>query len=711
MTPASHITDGRDLLSLPSWRWLVAQEDRVDMPNLPNLRDDRDFSLGVLSPGLPEPQMRNPRRHRLILFSGVFLAVLAAGLSYTFLQPAVYRATARLHILTGSAAPGPIERAAGAAIEAEPGGHGEHGSKPFLTEVQVLTSRPLLEEVVDRLKQSHDLPKDIASEPVDAVQQMLTTETVEGTDVVQVRAEGPHRQFVARLVNTLTNVYQEYLATSYQKSTATDTDQFRDSVRALDQQVAARRQEVEAFRSSNDIASEERDENQVFSAAKSLATALSEAKAKLAAAEGQVRAVRNGALSGQALVTAKDNPTIADLEKRASQMREELQDLQQRFTPQYLGLDPAMKAARARLDNVEQQIRTERAAGQRSAIAEAEAKVVGAHEAVDQLQEQVNENKRMMQTFVARFGDYKAMKEDLTHLEQLRRAASDRLAKLEASVKEAAPRAEILEAANVPQLPWRPLYDRDAGITLVAAFALGFFGVWLVEYFGRPQPPPGAAIAQPWWPVPVGRGALAPPPPLLTAQAARLPAPELLPRELTDAEIDALLRGASDDGRLIVTGLLSGLSAEEIIALDWDQIDLDAGTIRVSGEAPRTLPLADPLRRLIAARRELLPQAEGTVLHGPSGGRLPVEDLRSFVMYTAYDAGIDGADEVTLGTLRHTYLVYLLRQGIRFADIGRIVGRLPQEELAAYMRFAPSQPRQPLEQIDPVLPALRGMTG
>jgi site-specific recombinase XerD len=80
-------------------------------------------------------------------------------------------------------------------------------------------------------------------------------------------------------------------------------------------------------------------------------------------------------------------------------------------------------------------------------------------------------------------------------------------------------------------------------------------------------------------------------------------------------------------------------------------------------------------------------------------------------MYAAYDAGIDGADEVTLRTLRHTYLVYLLQQGIRFADIGRIVGRLPQEELSAYTRFAPSQPRLPLEQIELTLPALRDVAG
>jgi len=56
-------------------------------------------------------------------------------------------------------------------------------------------------------------------------------------------------------------------------------------------------------------------------------------------------------------------------------------------------------------------------------------------------------------------------------------------------------------------------------------------------------------------------------------------------------------------------GLLSGLSAEEIVALDWDQIDLDAGTIRVSGESARTLPLNDALRNLITARRALQPEA------------------------------------------------------------------------------------------------------
>jgi uncharacterized protein involved in exopolysaccharide biosynthesis len=128
---------------------------------------------------------------------------------------------------------------------------------------------------------------------------MLSTETVEGTQVVLLRAEGPQRQFLARLVNTLTSAYQEHLAAAYQKSTGTGADQLRDSVRALEQKVAAKRQEVEAFRSSNEIVSTERDENQLLSAAKGLATDLNDAKGKLAAAEGQLRAARNAASSGQ----------------------------------------------------------------------------------------------------------------------------------------------------------------------------------------------------------------------------------------------------------------------------------------------------------------------------------------------------------------------------------------------------------------------------
>ena len=186
--------------------------------------------------------------------------MLALGLAYTVMRPAEYRATARLEITPASATPvSVVGSTPGATTGAETRGAEERGSQSSLREIQVLTSRPLIEEVVERLTKSTDLPPDFGSDPVDGLRRTLSTETVEGTQVVLLRAEGPQRQFLARLVNTLTSVYQEHLANAYQKSTDAGTDQLRESVQALDQKMAAKRQEVDAFRSSNDIVSTERD--------------------------------------------------------------------------------------------------------------------------------------------------------------------------------------------------------------------------------------------------------------------------------------------------------------------------------------------------------------------------------------------------------------------------------------------------------------------
>src|SRR3984893_16551258 len=191
------------------------------MANLSHFRGDRELAMRVVSPDSQSRPVRNPRARRLVVFSCVFFAALALGLTYTAMQTAEYRATARLEIIPAKAASASVDNVAGAAAGADTRGPAERGSKSFLTEVQVLTSRPLLEEVVGRLSQSSDLARDIGSDPVDFVQRMLSTETVEGTQVVQLRAEGPQRQFLARLVNTLTDIYQERLPAPPPQNTGT----------------------------------------------------------------------------------------------------------------------------------------------------------------------------------------------------------------------------------------------------------------------------------------------------------------------------------------------------------------------------------------------------------------------------------------------------------------------------------------------------------
>src|SRR5258708_29142770 len=94
---------------------------------------------------LPE----RPSRRRLIVFCGTFIFACAASLGYVYSQPPEYRAVARVQI-------SPAGLVAEATDAKSPGLQGD--PKSFLTEVEVLTSRPLLEETVARLRTAGKLP-------------------------------------------------------------------------------------------------------------------------------------------------------------------------------------------------------------------------------------------------------------------------------------------------------------------------------------------------------------------------------------------------------------------------------------------------------------------------------------------------------------------------------------------------------------------------
>jgi polysaccharide biosynthesis transport protein len=334
------------------------------------------YALGNASTASPEFRANNSNRRLIVIFSVLFLAGCALTLAYASFRPAEYRAAARVEIVPAS-----LRSPSEGANSGPRNTFAENNRKSFLTEVQVLVSRPLLEQVVARFGNSDDVSKDLGTDPVQGLERILSTERVEGTQVVRVQAHGTHRELLPRLVNTLTDVYRDHLAAAYKSSVESGNTQLRDEIHVLDQQVTAKRQEVEVFRARYEIVSAERDENQLLSTVKGLGESLNDANSDVAAAEGHLRAVRNAIAAGEVLGGAKNNPTLASIEKRASELREQLHELELPFTPQYLDLDPAAKALRGRLANLEQQMGTERVAGQRAALAEAQQQLTSAREA------------------------------------------------------------------------------------------------------------------------------------------------------------------------------------------------------------------------------------------------------------------------------------------------------------------------------------------
>src|SRR5262245_39406711 len=141
-------------------------------------------------PFVPSPTARANRR-RLLVFVAVFVATAVVGLGYTFLRPPEYRATARVQITP-----------AGDAVRVEsPAGTAAASPKPFLTEVEVLASRPVLGEVVARLGAAGERLDDLGPDPMEGIRSSLDVVPVAGTNVVEVAARGGRPELVAAIVN------------------------------------------------------------------------------------------------------------------------------------------------------------------------------------------------------------------------------------------------------------------------------------------------------------------------------------------------------------------------------------------------------------------------------------------------------------------------------------------------------------------------------
>ncbi|HEX7270759.1 MAG TPA: hypothetical protein VF420_01275 [Casimicrobiaceae bacterium] len=661
------------------------------------LHADRIGRAGARPEFLPESQRAN--RRRLRVFLGTLFAALVISIGFTWSRPAEYRASTGVAITPGSTSAAPATATAQ---------NPEAARQPFLTEVQVITSRPVLEEAAKRLRQGgYDLSA-FGPDPIASMQAHLEAVPVSGTNVVELIATGERAELLAPLLNAVVEAYGDRLVQAHSSASGESLAQADDELARLELRVAAKRREVEAFRIRNNIVSLERDENEVLARVRNLGTSLSAANDKVATAEGRVRALTAAGAESGAAVRARDDPTLANLQLRASQIREDLRNLERDFTPEYMAKDPKVIADRARLAELERQISAQRVAGHQTAVAEAQQDLVAAQAAVARIQSEMATSRQEASQFTSRFDQYKAQQEELDGLEKTYRESAQRRARLEATERERMPGIKLLEAAALPRAPWRPAYWRDTGLSLAGSLLLALLVMWLVELFNRPEPRPAVVLIEPQ----VGTLTFEVAPALATQgaspaslEAARpelLPRPPSFPRELRPDEVAALLRAADGHCRMVIMLLLSGASPDEALKLSAGDVDVARGAIRV-GQAGREIPLSPALQRNLAAAA-----ASGADLMLPNAaGASPRESIDAQILCAAHDAGIEAPMEVNADCVRHTYVVYLVRQAIRFADLTRLVGPLPVGIVGAYSALSPPGARAELARIRLEYPGLQ----
>ncbi len=668
-----------------------------------------------------------------MVFVATLLGALVLGLGWNYSRPAIYLASARVQIN-----PGAVQTEAAVSTG---GTQGANTSRSLLSELQVLTSKPLVQTVTDALSPGLlQTAKSLGPDPIAALQASLEAKAAEGTDVVELSSRGPDADLAASLVNGLILAYQKQLEGAYSAVANESLAQINDEVAKLEARVKDKRGQLEAFRLRHNIISLEREENDALGRVKGQTEALNKAQERVAQAEGKLAAVqRRVQAQQQAAVrpstqpanTARTDPVLQDLERRASAIREELAELNRQYTPAYLDMDPKVRAQRNRLAELERQIvqqrqavtqtqnveqRQEQQVARDLALADAQEELNAARAAADRLQREVGASRGSLHQFAARFNEYRSLSAELAPVENLLKDAMQRKARLEAGERARRPSVRVVESAVPPREAWQPQYTRDTFIVLGASLALALLAMWIVELFNKEDVQPTMVVAQPvtvrsFGPAPAAGPMLgaagAPVYDALPGASAgarvdqamgQLAAPLNAPRELLAEELGPLLDNLSPAGQWVAHLLLRGLSLDEALGLRAAQIDTEHLLIHIGDPAApsRSLPLDAGLLARIATISGANAQELALAIAGKS---YTSTDFTRELLYAAHDAGLQAADEVTPPALRHTGAAHLARQGLKLAELAKVLGPLDAEQARLYSALAPAGRRLTLDEI------------
>jgi integrase/recombinase XerD len=188
-----------------------------------------------------------------------------------------------------------------------------------------------------------------------------------------------------------------------------------------------------------------------------------------------------------------------------------------------------------------------------------------------------------------------------------------------------------------------------------------------------------------------------------------------LPRPLSPQEMACLLAGSaqsstpkgSRDWALLELMYATGMRASEVIGLEVDALDLEAGMVRCLGKGnkERILPLYEHAREALMAylengRARLLHGRDETALFVNHRGRpLTRQGLWLIVKECAAAAGIER--NVTPHTLRHSFATHMLDGGAGLREIQQLLGHANISSTQVYTKVSTRRKREAYDKAHP----------
>lgn len=189
--------------------------------------------------------------------------------------------------------------------------------------------------------------------------------------------------------------------------------------------------------------------------------------------------------------------------------------------------------------------------------------------------------------------------------------------------------------------------------------------------------------------------------------SARMTAPKVdkyTPRSISPSEVERLLQQptkengsrpeSSRDRAMLETLYSTGMRVSELVALDCDDVNLPANSMRCAGRTTRErhVPLRDSAVSAIDhylqnARPVLMLRDERALFLNHRGNRLTRQGF--WLILKSYASRADIAD-ITPHTLRHTFATHALGRGADLREVQQLLGHVSISTTQVYRRMAGS---------------------
>lgn len=614
-------------------------------------------------------RFRSRRLRRWLVFLLVFLPCTLISQIYIFLQPAIYQSTATV-----------LTMAATDLDQASPTADIQHVS----IQKQILLGSTILEKTLERLRAVSNLSNTFS---VEQLRSLFSVDSEPETNLVHLHAKGPEPGLLQLAVNAWIESYLQVRAAFIAENTDQVVNAIHEQLQRIDRQVADKRTEIDHFRLQHDILSTESADNQAHARLQGLNASLNKALEEEVKAKAKFDAILDAISRNETVVPEEDSRAMAVLLQQAEKLRDQLAEIEAQYTQDYIELNPRLRRVREQLAEVETKIAEKASVGKTYARQEAEQNYAAARQAVQAIKQQMEAHKKQAADYTSQFAEHQALQQELLNLETLQQETKQRLVDIEVKQRQKYPQVDVVEWASLPDKPISPDYLQQSLLALTISLGLALLSVWIIDYLNREPLPSPSAISLGGIHLhhqPQAMLDITPQPAQVVHDPLKALPAESVKRALTHQEVKALYETAEPSIKWIISLLMNGLSLSEIATLQADSFEKASGLILIPG------------RRNVAMTRQV------TALISDASLQMPwpsAEEIETLLCCAAIDSGLQNPEAINAETLRYTYMLYLVKQGIKLADLTKIVGALAPNILLELGQFSPEQTGLPLEQI------------